>query len=195
VCLFDKIDLWPGYRTWAALASRKIETSDLFCIVQFHAYINLGVHQLVQDASSTGASTRSYNCKGFCGWSILFRIQTSSPDCSNNLIHRCKMDNTSTSNYLSRCQCPSDTIGITGPTLVNMSQSVPQFLVRRLLVATQFFFQKTAISLLKVDGIHVRFNSAQFSKCTVAATKYISGVLVPREFAKLPSFLYLLAKK
>jgi hypothetical protein len=57
--LFDKIDLWPGSRTWAVLASRKIETLDLFCIVQFHTYINSGVHQLVQDANSTGASTRS----------------------------------------------------------------------------------------------------------------------------------------
>jgi hypothetical protein len=104
-----------------------------------------------------------------------------------------KMDNHLSSNHATQYQCSSVTIGIPGPTLVNM----PWFhnLVCSSILPIQKIPQKLAIQSLKDDGIHVLFNSAQFSKCTVAATQYILGVLVPREFDELPSFLHLLANK
>jgi hypothetical protein len=103
------------------------------------------------------------------------------------------MDNRLSSNHSTQCQCSSVTIGIPGPTLVNM----PRFhnFVRSSILPLQKNPQKLAIQSLKDDGIHVLFNSAQFSKCTVAATKCILGVLVPIEFDELHSFLHLLARK
>jgi hypothetical protein len=103
-----------------------------------------------------------------------------------------KMDDQSSCNYSMQCQCSSVTIGIPAPTLVNM----PRFhnLVRNINLPNQNLPQKLLIQSLKDDGIHVLFCPSQISKCTVAATKYISGVLVPREFDELPSFLHLLAE-
>jgi hypothetical protein len=193
--LFDKIDMWHGDRTWAALASRVFHTSDLFSIVQFHAYINSNVQRMVQDVNSTGATTRCYKCKvGSCGWSILFRRESATRGLNKNHIPKWKMDDTSTTNnHFTQCDCQSPTTGIPGSTLVNMSQF--HNFVRRTFVPSQTISHNTAITLLISEGIQVRFDNAQYSKCTVAVTKYILQVLVPREFAELPSFLHLLADK